>query len=191
MVAAAHPDAPKPPKNRLTPSPIPIGVKLRARNLYLVHGLPYAEISEQVGLTVQQLGALAHREGWTKNKARNRAKMIARADARIDRDIDETNEALARESEEIALKALGKAREEVESGGEFAARNFQSWTGGVSNLVKVQRLTRGLDGEQQQGATNVSLSLFCVQASPAPQPAAERQEKRVEPLSVDAKALPS
>lgn len=170
---------------------IPIGTKLKARNLYLIHGLPHAEIAAQTGLSLQSIRNLAFNEGWTKAKAKRTEAMIRRADARMEAKVEEINEAIASECEEIALNGLKRAKEESESRGEFAARNFQSWTGGVSNLVKVQRLTRGLDGEQQQGATNVSLSLFCVQASPAaPQQAAERQEKRVEPLSIEAKALP-
>ena len=172
------------------PLPLPLGIKLKARNLYLVQSLPYAEIAHQTGLSVQSLSSLAHREGWTKQRRARAAQITNRADARANRELDSINDAIASECEEIALQGLTRAKEESVSKGKFAARNFQSWTGGVSNLVKVQRAARGLDSRETgaQGNGN-SLQLFFLNAQPAQ--IAARTEKPVTEICAGVETAPA
>ena len=146
-----------------SPRKIPLGTVLKVRNLYLIHGLSNVDIASQVGLEVKAVGQLVFRKGWTKIRQKKVAEITQRADARMEREVDEINDAIASECEEIALQGLGRAKQAAESQDEFAARNFQSWSGGVSNLVKVQRACRGLDsnvGKDSEGARTVNLSFF-------------------------------
>lgn len=140
---------------------IPLHTRLKVRNLYLGTNLTHAEISEKTGLPEKSVGHLISRDGLPKHKRRREAKLLANTDARTDATLEAFNEQLAQEAEEISLGALQRAREEVEAPGEFGARNFQSWTGGINNLVKASRAVRGLDSKQaqDQGAT---VNLFIV-----------------------------
>ncbi len=163
MVASAKPPtAPTPPPVPKLKSSvhIPLTVKLKARSLYLIHGLPYAEIGKQTGMKPQAVRNLAFYEGWTKTKAQTKAALIKRADARDQVTIDEVSEAIAIESEEIAMSGLNRSRQAAESDGKDAAKDFQAWTGGARNLVNIARACRGLDGrggasEAGCGVTNI------------------------------------
>ena len=190
MVADAQPEAKPGKKPNAKPLPIPIGTRLKARNLYLIQCLPYAEIAEKTGLSVSSVGQLAFREGWTKLRKQRASELTTKADARANRDIDAINDAIASECEEIALKGLDRAKKASESDDEFAARNFQSWTGGVSNLVKVQRAARGLDSRETGAPGNGnSLQLFFLNAQPTQ--IATRTEKPVTEICAGVETAPA
>lgn len=136
---------------------IPLPVKLKARSLYLIHGLPYREIAAQTGLTPQSVRSIACREGWTQSKAATKAALIARADTHARETIDEVSAAIAADCDEIALSATGKAKTTLAREDEDAARDFQSITGGLRNVVQVARMCRGLDAKdgERGGTTNI------------------------------------
>lgn len=197
MVAAVVPQPDSPPKRAKIPAlkgdgrlragrvEIPLQTRLRVRNLYLGQHLPYKEIAVQVGLTVGQVEGIVIRDKLPAIKRSRKQKLTEKTDARVDAAFREFEDQAAREAEEISLGALAKARGEVESGGEFAPKNFQAWTQGISNLVKVSRTMRGLDQPQAQagaGTTNIALQLFCVQGDLAPVPAAKAEPVSVQPI---------
>ena len=153
----------------------PLAAKLKARSLYLIHGLPYLEIAAQTGIPAKTLRNMAVREGWTKSKRGTKERLLRQADARMAEDIAEVSEAIAVESEGIALGSLGRARKCVESDHENAAKDFQAWSGGARNLVNIARACRGLDarnGGADAGAsvTNIfavgTLTFGATQAKP-------------------------
>lgn len=158
----------KKPAPKLT---IPLLTKLKVRNLYLSQGLGPQAIAKITGLTEKQAGNIIVREGLAKLRASAKSAIEARSDARTQEQVSEVIEAIARESEEIALSGIARAREATESRSEFAAKDFQSWTGGVRNLVNIARQARGLDSERSagQGATlNVFVGRFETVGDKAP-----------------------
>ena len=141
--------------------PIPLGMRLKVRNLYLAQSLTAHAIATQCGLNKRQVECIIHRDGLPVLKKRRFEQLAKRTDERATAQLEAFNEQLAEEAEEISLGALKRAREETESAGEFSARNFQSWTGGIANLVKASRMVRGLDskGGNADGSTSVSVFL--------------------------------
>jgi len=143
---------------------IPLPLKLKARSLYLIHGLPYAEIAAQTGLNVRSVRNLAWSEGWVKSKQQAKAELIKRADARAQAKMDEVAEAIAVDSEEIAMMGLANARKSAASNSEVSAKKFQAWTGGARNLVNIARACRGLDGPAKGGdggaGATINLAFF-------------------------------
>ena len=171
---------PKEPKklNKGFRQPVPLITRMKVRNLYLGACLGNIEIGEQVGLTANQVAQIVYRDGLPAIRKRKQAKAIEATDARTDETLEQFNEQLAREAEEISLGALQRAREEVDSPGEFGARNFQSWTGGINNLVKAARTVRGLDAKQAADAGS-TVNLFIVSGERV-----QRSEARPEPKNV-------
>jgi hypothetical protein len=168
MVADATPTV------RKSAGRIPLPVKLKARSLYLIHGLPLAEIAQQTGLTSQSVKNLAFNEGWSKTRLKAKEALVKRADARMNEEIDEVSDAIATESEEIAMSGLVRARESTQDRGEFAAKDFQAWTGGARNLVNISRACRGQDAKKADGAgESASVSFFVIRVEDA-EPAAMR-----------------
>lgn len=141
---------------------IPLQTRLKVRNLYLYQGLGHKEIAAKVGLTTRQCQTLVQRHKLTDLKRSINGKAVQAHNARVDADVAEIVDAVASESEEIALAGLQRAREATTSASEYAAKDFQSWTGGVRNLVNVARQARGLDTERSaQGTTlNVFVGRF-------------------------------
>jgi hypothetical protein len=78
-------------------------------------------------------------------------------------EIDEVSEAIATESEEIAMSGLKRSRESAESREKDAAKDFQAWTGGARNLVNIARACRGLDARNGNGDAAASITnIFAV-----------------------------
>lgn len=174
MVAPASSTPPAPTKAPARKVLLNVMHKAQIRNFYLVLGLTHEEIAARTGLTRQIVSNYISRAKMPAIKRGNEAKINQRADARVNAQLDEISEAIASQSEEIALGGLTRAREEIESRDEFASKNFQSWTGGVRNLAQVAKLVRGQSDGPAAG--NVSLSVFLVRADRA-----ERSEKPVAP----------
>lgn len=139
----------------------PLATRLKVRNLYLGQALNNQDIAERTGLTARQVGQMVYRDGLAKQKRRRAEKINAAADTRANAQLEAFNEQLAEEAEEISLGALERARQSVESVGEFAAKDFQSWTGGIRNLVQAARTVRGLDNRNGQSDTN-QVSIYLV-----------------------------
>jgi hypothetical protein len=165
----------EPTKSRRPRTHIPLPTRLKARNLYLTQGLSFKEIGEKTGLDASQIRSLVDREGWPRLKSGAKSKITAKHDARASEMVSEVVEAMASESEEIALSGLQRARQAVESQEAYAAKDFQSWTGGLRNLVQVARELRGFDSEQSRGSgatLNVFVGRFeTVSDKPAEKPA--------------------
>lgn len=133
--------------------------ELKCRNLYLLQALSYSEIASQTGLTSWQVNGLVQRRGWVRERQRREARVRESADARTRETLDTVQSALAEQCEEIAFAGLTRAREATESSSEMAAKDFQSWAGGIRALSQVARTARGLDGEQASSATQVNVYL--------------------------------
>jgi hypothetical protein len=168
MVAQANPTDPShtaitlqshPKKIRTQFLRIPVLARVKARNMYLVQGLDYKSISESTGLDIRCLYNLAKREGWTERRKEQRLKLETTTDARIKAFEDQVSEAIAQETVDVTLSGVGRAREAVESRGEFAARDFQSWTGGIRNLVQVAKLLRE-PSANMDGSVQAQLNVF-------------------------------
>ena len=160
-------------KKRRSPTVMDIGTKVRIRNLYLVQCLPYAEIARRVDCPLSTVTRFIERQKLPAIRKENEAKAAARHDAQVRESVDEISEAIASQSEEIALSGLERAREATEDRGEFAAKDFQSWSGGVSNLVKTARAIRGMDRPGATESINVSLYLCRGETLEAPMKCAD------------------
>jgi len=135
---------------------------MTVRNMYLSGAHSNQQIADAVKLQEKQVRYIITRDSLAAEKKRRALAMIAKQDAQLDQRLQAFNSELAEQAEEISLTALQRAREEAIAPGEFGARNFQSWTGGIANLVKSSRLVRGLDsisGAGSQAASNVSVFL--------------------------------
>jgi hypothetical protein len=82
-------------------------------------------------------------------------------------------ESMATQAEELAEDGMQLAREHVTSSSEFAARNFQSTTQAVKNLVDVYFRARGIDSKTTGSAT-VNVQALFVSSAPI-----AREEKQV------------
>jgi len=161
MVAQAMPKADRERENGQF-TQIPILVRLKARNLYLVQGLGHREIARQTGLTLQACQKLASREKWTALRRDQKLSLLAKQDASMSEKCSETLEAIASVSEQHAMRGLERVGEALESKGEFAARDFQSYTGGVKNLVSIMREIRA---PQENTPSNAGLNVFVIRVS--------------------------
>lgn len=174
-MVAANDTTPKAPKERRRRSHISLLTRAKARNLYITQALPMREIADKTGLDYSQVRTLVDREGWAKLKTTVKRKLESGLDAHATEHVTEMTEAIANESEEIALSGLQRARQAVESQETYAAKDFQSWTGGLRNLVQVARELRGFDNEQSRGpgaTLNVFVGRFeTVSDKPAEKPA--------------------
>lgn len=150
-------------------APIPLLSKLKAKNLYLQANATHAEISKACGISLSSTAQLISREGWPALRRRMALKVEQAATARTEQVMTEATQAIADSAEEVALSGLNRARTAVASTGKFAARDFQSWTGGARNLVQIARQCRGLDGNGTSGAEQpqINLNVFVSKFGPA------------------------
>ena len=167
MVAEAQ----KPLKRRLGQRgmEIPVYTRAKARNMYLQQCLPYAAISEATGLSVTSLMQLACREGWTELKRQQKKRLLQKADERGEAMQNEVAESIASRSEQYALRTLDRVGGSLERDDPLAARDAQSYTGALKNLVSVVRDIRAPQQQQQQGST---LNMFILRVGDAVKPAA-------------------
>lgn len=154
------PSTPSPPKKRAKPLPIPFGIRLKARNLYLSQSLPYKEIAHRTGLSAKQVENMVSREKLASIRKNREQGILKATDSRAQAVLAQFNETLAEEAEEISLGAIARARQEVEEYGKDSARNFQSLTGGIANLVKASRMVRGLDAKGAASAVAGDTVIF-------------------------------
>lgn len=163
------PDAPSAKK---LPIAIPLSTKLKVKNLYLFQDAPHERIAKETGLTVKAVGDVIHREGWPKIRRERERKLTEKSDARGEQADLVIVEAIGSQAEEIALSGLERARDAVKRKGKDAAKNFQSWTGGIRNLVSAIKTIRARDGSMPDSEPR-NLNLFFVGlpgAAPMPEP---------------------
>ena len=99
----------------------------------------------------------------------------------------ETVEAIASVSEQHAMRGLERVGQALESKGKFAARDFQSWTGGVRNLVTTARELRRPDGPNIPGAAG-SVNIFFVRPQSSEQATPPAEPRNVTPGAVSTSA---
>lgn len=158
---------------------IPLLLRLKARSLYLVQGLSHQEIANQTGLTKEASEKLASREGWTAAKSRLKQQLLRKHDTRMSEQLDSVMESIVSVSEQHAMRGLERVGNALERDDDFAARDFQSYTSGVKNLVGVIRDIRQPAATAVSSSTNVQVFVVepAIQASPA-------SEKQVKPVDV-------
>jgi flagellar hook-length control protein FliK len=76
-------------------------------------------------------------------------------------------ESMATQAEELAEDGMQLAREHVTSSSEFAARNFQSASQGIKNMVDVYFRARGIDAKNTGSATINVQALFVSRKRPS------------------------
>ncbi len=156
-------------------APIPITVRLKARSLYVLKGLPAEQVAEACGLETSQVHYLSNYYGWSKARREMSAQLSKGVDTKELSLATETGEAIATECEEIALSGLEKARSALSDTSKDAAKNFQAWTAGVRNLATARNLVRSIGGADTGNgkADTRSVNLFFVSGKPV-------QEKQVD-----------
>lgn len=163
---------------------LPLALKLRVKNLYIIGGKSHHEIAADTGMTPGAIATLCSRNGWTGEKRKREAQMVKKSDARIESQMSEAVEAISSEAQEIALSGLERARDAVKRKGKDAAKNFQSWTGGVRNLVQVIRAIEN-PGSGDAQPSGPAINFFFAPAAPA----AASEPKRVEAVEVEARPV--
>lgn len=158
---------------------IPVLIRLKARNLYLIQGLSHQEIAAQTGLTRQSSEALAHREGWVKVKRERTKRLVEKYDSRVEAAGNEAIDAIADVSTQLSMEGLGRVSEALQDRSQFAARDFQSWTGGVKNLVSIMREIRA-PSETTPG--NAGLVAFVIRVGDEAPSAPAKTEVNVTPV---------
>jgi hypothetical protein len=141
--------------------PIPLAVRLKAKNLYLVQCLEPALIALQTGLTRQQIWQLASREKWVEIRREKVAAAKADLDQRASLPLDEVTDAIVRECDQHSLTALDRTGKSLSSRSKFAARDAQAFSGTLRNLVQVSRACRGLENARGlDPASSISMNFF-------------------------------
>lgn len=158
MVAAAEkPLVAQKPSKPTRKGAIPLLTRMLARNLYLTQGLPYKAISAETGLPVPTLEQLSHREGWVDLRRQAKARLLKNAEARTQALEAEMLESVVGLAGQHALQGLNRTGEALERTDRDAARDFQSYTSGVKNLVSIMRDIRQpqSDGASEGARLNV------------------------------------
>ena len=178
-------DAAKPKvKVRAKQVSLDILTRTKLRNLYLVRGLTYNEIAKEIGVNTSVVTGFIARSKLREVKREYLAKSALAHDTRARANLTEISEAIAAQSEELALSGLERAGKAVISRDPTAAKDFQSWTGGVRNLAQVARLARADAPIEASGS--ISISLFNVRGeAPVTEP------KQVQPIEAEVKQLPA
>jgi hypothetical protein len=139
---------------------IPLATRLQVRNLYVGACLGPSDIAPKVGLTLRQVRRLVATDKLAPIRRRAVSNAIKVTDNTANHLLERFNQEIASQSEEASLGAIVRAREAVASKDKLAARDFQSWTGGIRNLVDVSRRVRGLDAKQPEGSVTMNLGFF-------------------------------
>jgi len=188
--------APKEPVTRRKKGPgpnytIPLPVRLRAKNLYVVQGLTPAVIAKQVKLSPEQVQRLVSREKWAPEKRRAAEKSEELALAHTREQLNEVIAAVGDLSEDASIAGLQRAVECTTKKSKFAAKDYASWANGARALVSIARQARGLEDKSfgpSNGAAN-TINLFVGRFGPAVD---ETPMKNVTPAkALDVAASPS
>jgi len=153
--------AEKPKRKRTTYSPATIA---KAKALYIVKGLGPTEICARTDVPGETLSNWIARGKWVSERKARQLRLERNAVARASDENAAFLESMATQAEELAEDGMQLAREHVQSGSEFAARNFQSATQGVKNVVDVYFKARGLDGKGNAGSVVNIGSVYVNQA---------------------------
>lgn len=152
---------------------IPLLMRIKARNLYLMQNLGWDAIGKQCGYSPKALAHLAHREKWTEEKRQRKAALLKSADARMNSMQSEVVEAIASLSEQHAIRALDKTGEALERGDPNAAKDAQAYSSTAKNLVSIARESRN-PSSTESGQASGSINLFFL---PTNLPAAKTEKQ--------------
>jgi methyl-accepting chemotaxis protein len=126
--------AEKTKRKRTTYSPATIA---KAKALYIVKGLGPTEICAQTAVPHETLSNWIARGKWVSERKARQLRLERNAVARATDENAAFLESMATQAEELAEDGMELARVHVKSASDFAARNFQSATQGVKNVVDV------------------------------------------------------
>lgn len=185
MVAAAQDNAQAPTEAKpILPKragSIPIGIKLRAQNLYLNKSYTPKQVADATGLTTEQVYSLAARGGWAKIRNSRIAAIAQRVETRTGATISAVEEAICSEADELALRSLDRTGQALSSDHKEAAKDAQAFSATLRNLVTVSRAIRAGSAEVgQQGNTQVNLFFFRPSQSPMEKPVTEEHSSAVD-----------
>ncbi len=186
MVAEAEPKPSKPIARGRHPfkgkmvTKIDLLTRSQARNLYVVRQLSAQEVAKQCGLTEKQVWSLAHREGWTKTRVEVKKRSLEASRAREVEDIDELVEAVAIKSSVLTLGTLDEAITELQTGGEFKAKNLQALSVASKNFNAMYREAKRLDAQESNGPSQINV-MFVGQLPKSGSGPAQRSEVNVTP----------
>lgn len=145
----------------------------QAKALYVVKGLMPNEICSKLKVPTDTLSNWIARYHWVKERKARLTRLENTFLARANDENAAFLESMATQAEELAEDGMQLAREHVTSSSEFAARNFQSASQGVKNMVDVYFRARGIDAKNTGSATINVQALFVSSAPIA------REEKTV------------
>lgn len=156
----------KPPPPIQRSGRIPIGIKLRAQNLYLNKGYTPKQVGDATGLTAEQVSSLAARGGWAKIRNNRMAAIAQRVETRTGANLGAVEQAIADEADEHTLTALDRTGQALASDSPYASKDAQAFSATVRNLVTVSRAIRNATADVAAGgATQVNLFFFRPSAS--------------------------
>jgi hypothetical protein len=189
----AQASKPKRPSSNGRAPDIPVLTVSRIRNLYLGHCLGAKEIADQVGLPADSVRNLLYRRGWTKLRKSREAQIEAKAIARADESVEEIVQAVAMESEALALGTLQTSHGVLADVGKDpdAPRNLQALSQAAKNFVGLFRQARNLDtAKDGSGAVNV-LFISCARAGVNDAASLTAAPVKAEPINVTPVTAPS
>jgi len=187
MVAEAQ----KPAVNRKGRPPgatIPVFVRLKARNLYLSQGLGYQAIAVETGMRYESVRNLSTREGWPALRKKQKVALNLASDANAQAMQSEVLESIASLSEQHAIRSLDRVGDALERTDENAARDAQSYSGCLRNLVNVARDIRRPEMQVSEGAR---LNVFVLRVGDQAKPAQAALEAAPKEINVTASAANS
>jgi len=119
----------------------------KAKALYVVKGLGPSEICKALDIPSDTMRNWTTRGQWVAERKARLARLEKNAVARATDENAAFLESMATQAEELAEDGMQLARDHVKSASDFAARNFQSATQGVKNVVDIYFKAKGLDGK--------------------------------------------
>jgi hypothetical protein len=119
----------------------------KCKALYVVKGLSPKDVVQRTGVSLEALGNWTQRYGWTAEKRARLTRLEKNAVTRAEDSNAGFLESMGTQAEEIAEDAMQMSREYAVARDPFAAKNLQSATQSVKNMVDVYFKARGLDGK--------------------------------------------
>lgn len=142
---------------------IPFLTKLQAKNFYLFDGLSLEAIAQKLGRDAKTWAGVATREGWIKERKRRESLISQKSDSRLADQASAVADAIASQSEELALSALGNVRSALERCDKDAAKDSQAYSATVKNLASTARLMRETGSVAEKPQLNLNLFFAAAQ----------------------------
>jgi len=127
----------------------------KCKALYVVKGMGPTDISKETGVANQTVRHWISKGQWMSEQ---KARLTRLENVAVARATDQNAaflESMAAQSEDLAESGMEMARKHVASADDYAARNFQSATQGIKNVVDVYFRARGIDGKTTGSTLNI------------------------------------